>query len=106
MTADIIDFTGTTTLDIDPDRILQSAVGQMEQVVIIGWDKDGQTFTTHEVINGKRVKVQDSFRQFSSPSDSVSGYADFLSSNKRYQPMLQAQGLDAQVAALGRSNQS
>lgn len=63
----------------------------------------GQTFTTHEVINGQRVKINDSFRRFDSPSDSVAGYADFLKSNKRYQPMLAAQGLDAQIDALGRS---
>lgn len=63
----------------------------------------GQTFTTHEVIDGKRVKIQDSFRQFESPAESVHGYGEFLSSNKRYRPMLQAQGLDAQLAALGRS---
>lgn len=63
----------------------------------------GQTFTTHEVINGQRVKMNDSFRRFDSPSDSVAGYADFLTSNKRYQPMLAAQGLDAQIDALGRS---
>ncbi|MEI5680505.1 MULTISPECIES: glucosaminidase domain-containing protein [unclassified Mesorhizobium] len=63
----------------------------------------GQTFTTHEVINGKRVKINDSFRQFASPGDSVAGYADFLLKNPRYKPMMQAQGLDAQLQALGAS---
>lgn len=63
----------------------------------------GQNLTTHEVINGQRVKINDSFRTFNSPSDSVAGYADFLTSNKRYQPMLAAQGLDAQIEALGNS---
>lgn len=63
----------------------------------------GQNFTTHEVIDGKRVKINDSFRAFGSPADSVAGYADFMSSNKRYQPMRQAQGLDAQLQALGQS---
>lgn len=63
----------------------------------------GQTFTTHDFINGKRVKMQDSFRSFNSPADSVAGYADFLTSNKRYRPMLGAKGLEAQVAALGQS---
>ena len=43
----------------------------------------GQTFTTHEVINGKRVKINDSFRQFGSPAESVMGYADFMTQNKR-----------------------
>lgn len=63
----------------------------------------GQNLTTHEVINGKRVKINDSFRTFASPQDSVAGYADFLSSNKRYRPMLEAKGLEAQLQALGAS---
>lgn len=63
----------------------------------------GQTFTTHEVINGKRVKINDSFRQFGSPADSVAGYADFMLENPRYGEMRSAQGLDAQLAALGAS---
>lgn len=63
----------------------------------------GQTFTTHEVINGKRVKMQDSFRQFGSPSESALGYADFINSNPRYRNFKGAQGLEAQAAALGRS---
>lgn len=63
----------------------------------------GQTFTTHEVINGKRVKIQDSFRKFASPADSVAGYADFLLANPRYRKMMSAQGLDAQLQALGAS---
>lgn len=36
MTANVIDFTDITTLDIDPDRILHSAIGKMDQVVLIG----------------------------------------------------------------------
>lgn len=63
----------------------------------------GQTFTTHEVINGKRVKIRDSFRQFASPADSVAGYAEFLTQNPRYKPMLAAGDLDSQLLELGRS---
>lgn len=63
----------------------------------------GQNLTTHEVINGQRVKINDSFRTFASPQDSVAGYADFIASNKRYRPMREAQGLDAQLQALGAS---
>lgn len=63
----------------------------------------GQNLTTHEVINGQRVKVNDSFRTFGSPADSVAGYADFILENPRYRPLMQAQGLDAQLAALGAS---
>lgn len=63
----------------------------------------GQTFTTHEVVNGQRVKINDSFRQFGSPAESVAGYASFMLENPRYQPLRQAKGLDAQLAALGQS---
>jgi hypothetical protein len=63
----------------------------------------GQTFKTHEVINGKTVAMNDSFRTFNDPADSVAGYADFLTQNKRYKPMLGAKGLEAQLAALGQS---
>lgn len=63
----------------------------------------GQTVTTHEVINGKRVKVKDSFAQYASLEDSVKGYGDFILANPRYKPVMNAQGIDAQLAALGAS---
>lgn len=63
----------------------------------------GATFNTNEVINGRTVSVNDSFRQYGSMADSVQGYVDFLLANPRYREMLQSQGLDAQLAALGRS---
>ena len=63
----------------------------------------GQNLTTHEVINGQRVKINDSFRTFGSPEESVRGYGDFILNNKRYQPLREAQGLDNQLAALQAS---
>ena len=63
----------------------------------------GQTFTTHEVINGQRIKINDSFRRYGGIGDSVRGYADFMLDNPRYRPMREAEGLDAQLAALGSS---
>ncbi len=65
----------------------------------------GQTFTTHEEINGKRVKVTDSFRQYDTPQDSVRGYAKFLKSNPRYRYFLAAgqDNEDAQLMALQES---
>lgn len=55
MTAEVVDFTGITTLEIDPDRILQSAIGKMEQVVLIGWDKNGQEYFSSSVSDGGTV---------------------------------------------------
>ena len=40
MTAKIIQFTGITTLDLPPDVVLESAKGELEGVVIIGFRKD------------------------------------------------------------------
>ena len=44
----------------------------------------GSVLTTSEVVNGKTVTIQDSFRQFDSPADSVRGYGEFLLANPRY----------------------
>lgn len=41
---DIVDFTGQTTLDIDPDRILEKAIGQLQEVIVIGIDKDDEYY--------------------------------------------------------------
>lgn len=63
----------------------------------------GNTLATTEVVNGRTVKVNDSFRAFGGPEDSVRGYAEFINKNPRYGEFRSAQGLDAQIAALGRS---
>lgn len=63
----------------------------------------GQTLPTSEVVNGQPVRINDSFRQYGGMGESAQGYADFLQKNKRYQPMLGAQGMEAQIAALGKS---
>lgn len=64
----------------------------------------GNTLATTEVINGQPVRVNDSFRAYESPGDSVLDYGRFLSENPRYKAMLAASGdLEAQIDALGRS---
>jgi hypothetical protein len=63
----------------------------------------GQKLATTEVINGKLVSVVDSFRTYSSPRESVRDYVDFLEKNPRYAEVMSAKGMDAQIAALGRS---
>ena len=63
----------------------------------------GQSLATTEVVNGRPVRVTDSFRSYASPGESVAGYADFINSNPRYKPLRTAQGLDAQLQALGQS---
>ena len=64
---------------------------------------DGLMVQTHEVVDGKRIKVSDSFRQYDSYDESIADYGSFLQQNKRYKPMLQAATLREQVKALGKS---
>jgi flagellum-specific peptidoglycan hydrolase FlgJ len=64
---------------------------------------DGLMVQTHEVLGGKRQKITDSFRQYESFDDSIEDYGLFLRENKRYQPMLEADTLDDQITALGKS---
>ncbi|SDX74180.1 glycoside hydrolase family 73 protein [Roseicitreum antarcticum] len=63
----------------------------------------GATHGTHEYVNGQRVNISDSFRQYDDPGQSADDYAHFLQSNPRYRNMLAAGDLDGQLAALGRS---
>ena len=64
---------------------------------------DGLMVQTHEVLDGKRQKITDSFRQFESFDDSIEDYGLFLRENYRYQPMLEADTLEEQITALGKS---
>ena len=63
----------------------------------------GQTFRTHEIINGQRVNIDDSFRAYDGMGQSADGYASFLETNPRYRGLLSADGLDQQIAELQRS---
>jgi len=65
--------------------------------------QDGLMVQTHEVVDGERIKVRDSFRQYDSYEDSIADYGSFLQQNKRYKPMLRAATLQEQVEALGKS---
>lgn len=44
MTDNITHFTGSTTLDLDPDKIIEAAIGEMQEVVIIGYDLEGELY--------------------------------------------------------------
>ena len=65
--------------------------------------QNGIMVATHEVVDGRRVGITDSFRAYDTFDDSISDYGDFLRDNKRYQPILNADSLDEQIAALGAS---
>jgi hypothetical protein len=44
MTDNIITFPGLTTLDIEPDHILEAAANTLQVVIVCGLDKDGNTY--------------------------------------------------------------
>ena len=40
----IVQFTGTTRLDLEPDAVLIAAIGKLDNVVVIGTTKDGNQY--------------------------------------------------------------
>lgn len=44
MVDNTIPFPGTTTLDLDPDRVVGQAVGMLSDVVILGHTHDGEFY--------------------------------------------------------------
>lgn len=52
---DVVDLPVITTLDLDPDRVLQKAIGRMSRVVVIGIDKDGEEYFASSVADGGTV---------------------------------------------------
>ena len=36
----VVDFTGTTLHDLDPDKVLNAAEGKLSYVLLIGYDKE------------------------------------------------------------------
>lgn len=63
--SNVIRFNGITRLDIDPDVVLEAAVGKLEGVVVIGYDKDGNEYFASSYADGgtplwllERLKLQ------------------------------------------------
>jgi flagellum-specific peptidoglycan hydrolase FlgJ len=62
------------------------------------------SFNTHEEdAAGLMRKQKDSFRAYDNLDDSVPGYAEFISNNPRYKPMLEAKTTEEQISALGET---
>jgi len=49
---DVIDLPVVTTIDLDPDRVLKAAEGELEGVIIAGWGKDGEFFYSSSMAAG------------------------------------------------------
>ena len=52
MTAQILDFTGITALDLDPDRVLAKAQDHLKGVVVLGYDLDGEFYAASSYADG------------------------------------------------------
>jgi len=50
--AKIIPFNGVTTLDLDPDIILENTKGKLEGFVIMGWDHEGNEYFASTYADG------------------------------------------------------
>lgn len=52
MTAKVLQFPGITRLDVDPDQVLESAVGEVDGVLVLGFDKDGEFYCASSYADG------------------------------------------------------
>lgn len=74
--ADVVDLPMITRLKGDPDRCLQAAIGQLTDVVIAGYDKDGNEYFASSDPDGgaviwllERAKLKLLTTDASEPSD-------------------------------------
>jgi hypothetical protein len=51
----VIRFTGLTKLDIEPDNILQKAIGELKEVLVIGTTKDGNQYLASSSSDAKNM---------------------------------------------------
>ena len=51
----VITLNMVTRIDIPPDRVLKEAIGKMEGVVVIGYDKEGDQYFASSYADGGKV---------------------------------------------------
>lgn len=44
MNNDVIDLPVITKLDLNPDRVLNEAIGELDEVVVVGYTKEGDFY--------------------------------------------------------------
>ena len=52
---EVIDLPCITRLDLPPDKVLQKAMGELKNVVIAGFTKDGDEYFSSSVADGGAV---------------------------------------------------
>lgn len=55
MSDNVVNFTGITRLDMDPERVLESARGKLKSVVIMGYDEDEEEYFASSIADGGTV---------------------------------------------------
>jgi hypothetical protein len=56
MTAEIVNLNVVTTLDLNPERVLDAAkAAKLTGVVVIGWDADGIEYMKSSIADGGEV---------------------------------------------------
>jgi hypothetical protein len=53
--AEIINLNCVTRLDLPADRVLESAIGKLDKVIIMGYDKDAKEYFASSVADGGEV---------------------------------------------------
>lgn len=53
--ADVIKFNGITKLDLSPDHVLEEAKGNLQSVVIMGYDNEGEEYFASSISDGAEV---------------------------------------------------
>ena len=51
----VIPLNNITHLDLPPDRILENAIGKMDSVVLLGYDKEGTEYFASSIADGGDV---------------------------------------------------
>ncbi len=51
----VVDLPVITTLDLDPDRLLEKAKGRLTEVVILGFNEDGSEYFASSKADGGAV---------------------------------------------------
>ena len=53
--SNVILFNGITKLDLDPDMVLENTKGNLEGVILIGYDKEGEEYFASTYADGGEV---------------------------------------------------
>lgn len=53
--AEVLNWRGITRLDLDPDKVLKRAIGEVTEVVILGYDQEGEFYFASSIADGGSV---------------------------------------------------